>query len=235
MTLSLAAAVGLDYVRQARAIVRPTGPVANHSHAMFSMLTARGKVATKDGHIDLAGAMAFRWEKGAEAPEFTLPAVRADRRVALADLRGKPAVLVFASLTCVIFHDHVKAIERLTRAHGDRVAWLFVNITEARHTIPGLEFLLADGDLTARPAGLSERRRNVARGLNAVGLSLPAVIDVGRTAEAAYDAYPLRLVAVDAEGKVAVDLGRGAPPGPGWDLGVLERWLKEQPAARAGR
>jgi hypothetical protein len=161
----------------------------------------------------------------APAPAFSLPAIGPPHEVSLAGLRGGPVVLVFGSLTCDVFCGHLPEIERLYRSYGDRAAFLFVCIREAGHRIDGLEFLLEDQG--PRRAPLPERRRRVARGVEKVGLSLPGVIDLDGAAEAAYHAFPLRLVVVDAEGKVELDLGVGVfTP---WDLRGLEGWLKAQP------
>jgi len=59
------------------------------------------------------------------------------------------------------------------------------------------------------------------------GFSMPGVIDPeDAPAEKAYDAFPLRLLVVDFDGRIAVDQGRGLPgDGDPWDFGAIERWL----------
>ena len=56
-------------------------------------------------------------------------------------------------------------------------------------------------------------------------MTLLGALDTEQAAEAAYDAYPTRLVAVGADGRIALDIGRGMSNRP-WASGELEEWLK---------
>jgi len=179
--------------------------------------------------IDLGAQVARRMKDGTPAPDFTLPSVEEERGpVSLSDFRGRPLVLVFGSFSCDVFNKHVGRLERLHRAYRDRAAFLFVNITEAGHQIPGLEFVLDDD----RHDPLSDRAARIRRALKKVGLTMPAVVDTREaTTEVAYDAFPLRLVCVSASGKISLDLGRGLPRP--WDLRAAEEWLQSRPAGGA--
>ncbi|MBX9584819.1 MAG: redoxin domain-containing protein [Gemmataceae bacterium] len=155
-----------------------------------------------------------RLPAGSPAPDFDLPAVGGGR-VTLARFRGRPLVLVFGSFTCDKVCDRAVELERLYRAHRDRAAFLLVNVTEANHPIPGLEFVTG-----GPPADRAER---IAEAGRVTGLSLPAAVDEGQAAERAYNAFPARLVVVAADGTVGLDLGR--PMSAPWDLGEVEAWL----------
>lgn len=156
---------------------------------------------------------------GEAAPDFALPAVGEDRRVGLADFRGRPLVLVFGSFSCDRFAGRVPDLERLYQSNRARAGFLFVNVSEANHHVPGLEFVL-----TGPPA---DRAGRVAEARRVAGLSMPAVADEGKAAERAYKAFPLRLVVVDADGAVGLDLGRAVSTP--WDLGEVEAWLARPP------
>ena len=156
---------------------------------------------------------------GDPAPDFALPAVGEDRRVGLADFRGRPLVLVFGSFSCDRFCGRVPDLERLYLAHRDKASFLFVAVSEANHHVPGLEFVLTG------PPG--DRAGRIAEARRVAGLSMPAVADEGKAAERAYKAFPLRLVVVDAGGTVGLDLGRAVSTP--WDLGEVEAWLTRLP------
>jgi hypothetical protein len=159
-------------------------------------------------------------------PDFTLPATTQGCEVSLAKLRaeGKPVVLVFGSLSCDIFHSYRSKLERIYRTHQDRANFLFVYVTEAGHRIEGYGFLLDrddDGNLS-----LEKRRVDVSKANKLAHLTMPTVLDFDRKAERDYEAYPLRLVVLDPQGRVALDLGK-ATQGP-WELNRLEEYLKNQ-------
>src|SRR5262249_20029003 len=78
-----------------------------------------------------------------EAPDFTLPRIDGAGDVRLSDYRGKkPVVLCFGSFSCTIFCSRLPELSRLYHQYGDQAQFLFVNISEGGHPIPGLEFLL---------------------------------------------------------------------------------------------
>jgi hypothetical protein len=209
-----------------RAMEQASSSSMNHTHLMESMIAhARASGGTAPGSI--ISGMARTLTVGSPAPVFTLPKVRGGGEVSLLSFRGRPVVLVFGSFSCVVFYDRVAEIESLHRAYKDRAAFLFVNITEAGHRIPGLEFVI-DPATPSGPDPLDDRRRRVDRALRRTNMTVPGVLDFEQAAEVAYDAYPTRLVAVGADGKVALDIGRGMST-RAWAIGELEEWLKTQP------
>ncbi len=163
---------------------------------------------------------------GTVMDDFTLPSTTEGHEVSLAKLRaeGKPVVLLFGSFTCTIFQSHRGRLEHLYHTYQDRANFLFVNVHEAGHPIEGFGFLLQtspDGELT-----LEQRRENVLKATKLAGFTVPTVVDIDRTVERSYSAYPLRLVVLDPKGQVALDLGN-ATQGP-WDFKQLEEFLNKQ-------
>lgn len=93
--------------------------------------------------------------------------------------------------------------------------FLLVVIREARHRIPGLEFLLRD-----EGADWEQRRRLVARALELKQVTITAVLDTeDAQAEKAYRAWPLRLVVVSPTGRLEFDAQS--------QLSQASQWLEE--------
>jgi hypothetical protein len=218
---ALAGALALDWMMRAGRAAKPSdADNPNVAHLMASM--AAHSQPSDPERIDWSARLAQKLEEGVPAPGFTLPAIRGRDRVTLSSYHGRPVVLLFGSLTCDLFCKRSADLEHLYQAHKDRAEFLFVSVTESGHRIPGLEFMLEK----AEPGGLDpfeDRRARLAKAMDRVGLSMPGVVDTGTAAEAAYDAFPLRLVVVDASGRVALDLGR--PLADPWDLREVEAWL----------
>jgi hypothetical protein len=227
----VAGAFAVDWLSRSRS-VGPSLAAPNSAHLMESM-AAQSHSATGTLPRDWASRLTRKLPKGTAAPDFTLPAVRGPEDIALSGFRGKPVVLVFGSFSCDVFCDRVGELERLYRVHKERAVFLFVNVTEAGHRIPGLEYML-DGVKPGAGQSLEARRPRIERALKQLRLTMPAVVDAAGAAEAAYDAYPLRLVGVDARGAIGLDLGRGVfEP---WELRKVEEWLKAQAQGhRSGR
>ncbi len=202
------------------------------------------------GCVLLVGALAWGWDLadwtagegrkaaaavkaprvGDRAPDFTLPTIADPRhQVTLSRLIGRrPVVLVFGSFSCLVFVNHVEQLERLYQDNKGRAEFLFVNVQEAGHVIPGLEFVV-EGRNAGFGQSAEDRRRGTRRAMELKGLTIPAVIDPdGAAAEAPYDGYPTRLVVLDAKGRIALDQGQGLPGEEPWDLGAIDRWLKAQ-------
>jgi hypothetical protein len=181
------------------------------------------------------------WKVGDPAPDFTLPRVDASGATCLHELLGrKPVVLVFGSLSCTLFDRYRPALGRLCQDHHARAEFLFVNVREAGQQVSGLEFLIPAGqkeewpDETASRCSFEEHRRVVRKALARTGFPLPTVVD--REDEEVmylYGAFPMRLVVVDAGGRVALDLGRTVGPwrgDEGWDLAAVDDWLRAHAA-----
>jgi hypothetical protein len=163
---------------------------------------------------------------GGEAPDFTLARIDGSGDVRLSDYRGKkPVVLCFGSFSCTIFCARLPELTRLGHQYGDQVEFLFVNISEGGHHIPGFEFLVDPLD-PADPDPRATRRVRVARAIALRAFTMPAVIDTDdRKAERDYDAFPLRVVIVDKNGQVALDTMRRAMD-VDRRLSDVEEWLK---------
>jgi peroxiredoxin len=153
----------------------------------------------------------MKMQAGAPAPELTLTRITDGKAIHLSDICGhKPVVLIFGSLSCDRLCAQTDDLERLYRTYHDRAEFLFVYIREVhqRAEVPP-----------------SNRRNAVQQAIAAQKLTIPCALDSGK-AEAAYNAWPKRLVVVGADGRIVLDAGRGLPDL--WDLSEVEAWLKTQ-------
>jgi hypothetical protein len=101
------------------------------------------------------------------------------------------------------------------------VDFVFVVIQDVGHPVSGMEFF-AD-----RSGGPEQRRAHIARALGITGLTLPTVVDTEDAAtQQAYSAWPQRLFVVSAEGRIALDAGRGMPRG--WDFEQVRACLDRE-------
>jgi hypothetical protein len=159
-----------------------------------------------------------------QAPDFALPRVGEGPLVRLGALRAqKPVVLIFSSFTCDVFCDRLADLESFYQRYRDRTEFLLVVVKEANHSIPGLEFLLKAENPTP-----VQRRRLLARALELKKVTIPTVMDdENRTVEKTYFGWPYRVVVVDADGKIDLDLPFWARPQGGPDLERLQMWLKD--------
>jgi hypothetical protein len=218
----------LDQLFRAQAV--PLSPAPRFAHLMKSM-AAHSSAQDRTAPIDWTVRPSQKLKAGTPAPAFTLPALRGGGNIALADFKGRPLVLVFGSFTCDRFCARVSDLEQRYQAHKRRAEFLFVSVTEAEHRIPGLEFML-DPNGPHSSKALGDRRWRIAKAAAQLGFTMPAALDLEEAAETAYDAFPLRVVVVDAEGRLALDLGRGLFDD--WRLDELEQWLKSHSVRAAG-
>jgi hypothetical protein len=191
----------------------------NSAYLMKSMMAS---AAARGEKFDPAGQMNRVMEAGRPAPDFTLPRADGSGPVRLSSLRGRPVVLAFGSFSCDRFVEVLPELDRLALEYDGRAAFVFVNLTEAGHRLPGLEFVL--DPLPPDPADArAERSRRTVRALVASGSRMTGVMDEETRAESAYDAFPQRLVVVDPHGRIAVDLGRSFTKP--WDFGQVSAYL----------
>lgn len=224
----LLAALGtwiVDWLGRTR-VGPPSEPVPNTAHLMELM--ASGALAGDRGEVaDWKELMSKRIAVGIPAPDFSALSIQSPGEVALRQFRGRPVVLVFGSFSCDRFCTRIAELERLYQANSNRAAFLFVNVTEAGHRIPRLEFVIAPGAEAGR-IPVPERRRRIAQAMRATSLSMPAAVDANGVAEKAYHAFPMRIVAVSADGAIGLDLGRGLL-NESWDLAAIDQWLAANP------
>jgi len=191
----------------------------NSAYLMKSMIASASARGEK---FDPAGQMGRVMQAGTPAPEITLPRVDGSGPVRLSALRGRPVVLAFGSFSCDQFVEVLPELDRLVFEFDGRAAFVLINLTEAGHRLPGLEFVL--DPLPSDPADArAERSRRTVRALAVSGCRMTGVMDEETRAETAYDAFPQRLVVVDADGRIACDLGRGMRTP--WDLGQIREHL----------
>jgi hypothetical protein len=150
---------------------------------------------------------------GCQARDFALPEITSGQTVRLSDFRGhKPVVLIFGSTTSPTLRNHAGLLEELHQTYRRRAAFLFVHLRQAG-AVPA-----------AGPPG--DPHESVRQALASLPLTMPCVLDGAHgDAERWYQAGPQRLVIVGADGRIALDAGRGLY---GWDLAEVEDWLKEQ-------
>jgi hypothetical protein len=159
-----------------------------------------------------------QFSSGTRAWDFTLNSVDGERRVHLGDLHGKtPVVLLFGSFGCDAFCKNLPRLTELHQKYHDRAAFFFVYGKEAPHK--GVLPPLPGEDVFAR----------IQRGLKHFKLSMPCLI-ADDAVNMAYQNFPARVLIVDRNGQIALDLGR--PMSPHWKLDQLEEWLKQAPVLR---
>jgi hypothetical protein len=101
-------------------------------------------------------------------------------------------------------------LKRLHKQYGKGVAFVFIAVPEAGHTIPGYEYLLAPPRYLQSEEGRTQRCRCIRRAMQQAGLSLPGFLDTpDHSASRAYAGFPRRLVVVDTRGRIARDFGPG--------------------------
>jgi len=161
-------------------------------------------------------------DAGTRAPDFSLPDNQDGHQVSLAAFRGKkPVVLMFGSFSCTLFCEDVPQLERLYQSYKNSAQFLFIHVRDARHPIPELSEVL-----DALPPTFANRSERARRAMHHLGLSFPCVIDTADgELETFYDAYPRRLMIVDAKGKVALDEGQGLNDDH-WNFKEVEAWLR---------
>ena len=168
-----------------------------------------------------------RLKAGDIAPDFRLPDPSGKTEISLTDLRrAKPVVLVFASYTCPPFRRMSGDVEKLYQAHKDRAEFLLVYIREAH---PDSVLPVKKGDDAAmekivQTSDLESRSRHAEICRTMLNLSFPAVVDrEDNKVNAGYAGWPIRLVIVDTDGKVAYVGG----PGPaGFKTEPVAKWLE---------
>lgn len=166
---------------------------------------------------------------GATAPPFTVLGMDGVHRRSLADCLAakKPVVLIFGSCTCPRFINACGPLERVYQTYKDRVTFLLVYIAESH---PGqiLSVPTENGgrELRVMPliANEAESLANLKRLVQIGNLTIPAAIDTPtKSVNADYAAYPNRIYAIGADGKVAY---KGAPGPTGFKVPELEDWLR---------
>jgi hypothetical protein len=163
-------------------------------------------------------------ELGSLAPDFFLPSLRSSAQIHLnALLKGKPLVLLFGSLSCPLFCERVPALEQLYQQYRARAQFLCMYVHEAGHHVPGLEYVLQAQE-SHHLNRLQEHLAAVRKAVSQSKLTWPWVIDEDDCAvEDAYLAYPLRLVVIDQDRRIALDLGHGFRRA--WELNDVRLWL----------
>ena len=178
------------------------------------------KAAREERHPD-------KLRVGDEAPDFTLADPASKKEFKLSAFRGKqPVVLMFGSLTCPPFRRRIQDVEKLYEEYKDRVEFRFVYIREAHPD--SILYVTEEGKESLRKVEqtetLAERAGNATLCAETLKVQMPVIVDkevneINKT----YAGWPIRLVIVDVEGKLAHISG----PGPsGFDPSEVAVWLK---------
>jgi hypothetical protein len=112
-------------------------------------------------------------------------------------------------------------VERLYQAFRGRAEFVLVKIREPNScSIPELESVRDVPGLSPE-----ERRQTARQAMRILRLTVLVVLDErDARVEQAYDAFPMRLVIVGVDGRIALDAGYGAPAGQ-WDFAAIDAWL----------
>lgn len=161
---------------------------------------------------------------GDAAPDFTLADPTGQREVKLSAAQGtRPVVLVFGSCTCPPFRRQIAELEKLYAAHKDKADFYLIYIREAH---PGSKIpTLNDGQPIEQTDTLEARSKLAAEMATVLGVTMPVLVDrADNRTNIAYSGWPIRLVIVGTDGKVA----HYSEQGPrGFKLTDVEAWLKE--------
>jgi hypothetical protein len=227
------AAVSDRLARRASPATQPAGAAPATQPARSTPKASANNRTPRPGAINTRPALAERFPErlkaGDPAPDFTLPDPAGKREVTLSELlkQKKPVVLVFCSYTCPPFRGHSPEVERLYQSFKERAEFLLVYIREAH---PG-SVLPTRKDAGPEANQRIDQTSDVkTRGEHAeicrtmLGFTFPAVVDREENkVSSAYAGWPIRLVIVTPDGKVAYPGG----PGPsGFKPDEVRDWLE---------
>ncbi|HEX5105206.1 MAG TPA: deiodinase-like protein [Pirellulaceae bacterium] len=215
--------IRMVFICAALATCLPTGNAQN---------AARNKrFGAREGEVITPPARSERHQdslgEGDAAPDFTLADPAGKSEFKLSEYRGKrPVVLVFGSFTCPPFRRRVLDVDKLFEEFKDRVEFRFVYIREAH---PDSVLFVKEGERESlqkieQTETLDERGQHAKLCTETLKLAMPAVVDKADNAvNKTFAAWPIRLVIVDTEGKLAHISG----PGPaGFNPSEVAAWLK---------
>ena len=129
---------------------------------------------------------------GERAPEFTLEDTEG-RSWNLANLQGRPVVLILGSASCPMTHGSLPGLLDVFHEFGDRTQWLFLYVREAH---PG-EHLPAHNNL-------DKKRENARFFRELEDLEWPVIVDdLAGTTHRMYGLLPNPVFLIDSGGRVA--------------------------------
>lgn len=150
-------------------------------------------------------------KNGEDAPDFALKDFGGQAEVSLANLKGKPVVLIFGSCTCPPFVKSMTQTEKLYDAYKGKAHFYIIYIREA-HPTDGRRG--RDNDFEVKSPTTDEERRTVAKNFaEQLKVSIPILVDgVDDRVEKAYSSWPNRMCILDAKGNI-IDKGAAGPGG----------------------
>ncbi len=149
----------------------------------------------------------------AAAPDFTA-AKLGGGTVSLADLRGKPVVIEFGSITCPVYRGKIPAIAQLKNKYGERAEFLLVYTVEAhpqgtaspysdKEWIPNRN--VRDGVLRQQPDTAQSREALAREAVTKWGETLPVAVDsMDNAVWRSFGARANSAYVLDAEGRVVL-------------------------------
>ncbi len=167
--------------------------------------TPSSSATPKSAEASPAGAPDDKFAPGTPAPDFRLKNLDG-KIVSLANLRGRPTVLIFGSFTSPTFRDKVGAFNGLRKEFRNKANVLIVYTREA---YPNLEWDVQrniDEQIRIAHHTSIEERQKMAK-MTRDGLKIDAdvlVDDMDDAVAAVYDAMPNGCVVLDAAGKILI-------------------------------
>lgn len=178
----------------------------------------------RDKPGDLSAEQLSNGSVGVPAADFTLPKLQQNGEIHLADLWSrKPVVILFGSFSCDIFDEHIQNLQALADIYGDQVEFLIVIGHEAGHRNVPVAFLYEQADLQHETS--KERLQRSCRAAGYLHISMNIVGDrEDRSAERAYQGFPMRLVVIERGGTIILNAGKETPTVR--NLNQFGYWLK---------
>jgi len=177
-----------------------------------------------------------RLEPGMVVPDFTLLDVQTGASVRFSQFRAnRPTVLILGSFGCNLFYYQLEQLRQLQTDFQSKAAFLFVKVKDAGHPFPSqLQKAFEEADMKSETQ--NNRLRRASLSTEIMDFPVPCLLDdEDRHVEMLYGAFPKRLVIVDADGRVALDVGKGMGKVKemddygGWDFDAIESCLLNLP------
>jgi hypothetical protein len=177
-----------------------------------------------------------RLEPGTVVPDFTLLDVQTGASVQFSQFRAnRPTVLILGSFGCNLFCYQLEQLRQLQTDFQSKAVILFVKVKDAGHPLPSqLQKAFEEADM--KPETPNNRLHRASLSTKIMDFPVPCLLDdEDRHVEMLYGAFPKRLVIVNADGRVALDVGRGMRKVKemdvygGWDFALIETCLRNLP------
>jgi hypothetical protein len=169
-------------------------------------------------------------------PDFTLLDVQTGASVQFSQFRAnRPTVLILGSFGCNLFCYQLEQLRQLHKDFQSKAAFLFVKVKDAGHPFPSqLQKAFEEADMKSETQ--NNRLRRASLSTEIMEFPMPCLLDDDdRHVEMLYGAFPKRLMIVYADGRVALDVGKGMGKVKemdvygGWDFAAIKSCLRSLP------